>query len=253
MNIIQKPSPNQDSNRTMVDRVVIHWMAGTLAAADAVFSKPNGTSAHYGIEDNLVHQYVEESRVAYHAGNYSMNQRSVGIEHSAQPGRDASEATYKTSGELLAGICKRHHIPLDRAHIIKHSQVVATQCPGTIDLDKLISIAQSFTNSAPPMNNDRRPYWFDRLNTVTFKTPHEKVTDTQVEKFVADYPGQQKRSGEYDKLCRAAGLSGDTNKIPAETVLAVLREQYSDETAIRKDERQKTISEVKRLIDGINR
>lgn len=136
-------SPNFDTNRKPIDRVVIHWMAGTLAGTDAQFQKKTpGSSAHYGIEDRNIHQYVKEENVAYHAGNYAMNQRSIGIEHSAAPDRLASEETYQTSAELVADICKRYSIPLDRTHILKHSEIKPTQCPGTIDLDKIIQLAK---------------------------------------------------------------------------------------------------------------
>ena len=145
MTIIQKPSPNQDGNRKPITKVVIHWIVGNLASADAVFAKPGGVSAHYGVEDNTIHQYVAEDKVAYHAGVYSVNQESIGIEHSASPDRPASNATYATSGELIAQICKKYSIPLDREHIIKHSQIKATQCPGTMDIDRLITIAKSYT------------------------------------------------------------------------------------------------------------
>jgi|SRR3990167_3997723 len=138
-------SPNYDTNRKPIKKVVIHWIVGNLAAADAVFAKPNGVSAHYGIEDAEVHQYVLEEHVAYHAGVYSVNQESIGIEHSAAPERPASDQTYDVSGKLIAEICKRYNIPLDRTHIIKHSEVKATQCPGTIDLDRLIAIAKNNT------------------------------------------------------------------------------------------------------------
>ena len=142
-----KGSPNYDTNRKPIKKIVIHWIVGNLASADAVFAKTGGVSAHYGVEDTTVHQYVREENVAYHAGVYTVNQESIGIEHSAAPDRPASEATYKTSGELIADICKRYNIPLDRTHIIKHSQVKATQCPGTMDLDRLIEIAKSFSKT----------------------------------------------------------------------------------------------------------
>lgn len=137
-------SPNFDTSRKPIDRVVIHWFgAGNQAGADAQFQKPNGTSAHYSVEDSSIHQYVKEEHTAYHAGVYAMNQRSIGIEHSATPDRPATEATYQTAGKLLGEICRRYNIPFDRSHIIKHSEVPkATQCCGTIDIDKLITIAQ---------------------------------------------------------------------------------------------------------------
>jgi N-acetyl-anhydromuramyl-L-alanine amidase AmpD len=136
-------SPNYDKNRTKIDTIFIHWIVGTLSSADAQFQKTGGTSAHYGIEDDKIHQYVKEEHVAYHAGVYSWNQRSIGIEHSADPNRPASELTYQTSGRLIAEIASRHGIPLDREHIKGHKEVRATQCPGTMDIDRLISIAKN--------------------------------------------------------------------------------------------------------------
>lgn len=137
------PTTNYDTSRKPIKRIVIHWIVGNLAAADATFKKLGGqTSAHYGVENNNVHQYVDEAHTAYHAGVYAINQESIGIEHSAAPDRPASEATYQSSGKLIAEICKRYNIPLDRQHIQKHSEFKATQCCGTVDVDKLITIAK---------------------------------------------------------------------------------------------------------------
>lgn len=113
---------------------------------------------------------------------------------------------------------------------------------------------KSVTNSPTPPMTDKRPYWFDLINGVTFKTAWEKLTDSLVNQFVKDYPGQQKRSGEFDKVCRALGLSGDTNAMTASMLLAVAKEKYQgyDEQTVRKDERQKTISEVQRVVGKLN-
>jgi len=142
-------SPNYDDKRKPIDRIVIHWMVGTMAAADAQFQKPGGTSAHYGVEGKTIHQYVTEGNVAYHAGNYAMNQRSIGIEHSAAPDRPATDETYATSAALIADIAKRRGIPLDRQHVIRHSEVVPTQCCGTVDVDRLIREALIVLNPMP--------------------------------------------------------------------------------------------------------
>ena len=144
MNIIWKGSPNQDGNRKPIDRIVIHWFGmGTLQGAHNTFQKPGGTSAHYGISDDTIWQWVKEDRVAYHAGNYAMNQRSIGIEHDANPNKSLSEKSYQTSARLIKDICTRYNLPINRTTIIKHSEVPrATQCPGTIDLDKLINLAK---------------------------------------------------------------------------------------------------------------
>jgi N-acetyl-anhydromuramyl-L-alanine amidase AmpD len=143
MTITWKGSPNFDSNRTPIDRIVIHWFGvGTLEGANTMFQKAGGTSAHYGISDDRVWQWVKEEHVAYHAGNYAMNQRSIGIEHDANPEKPLSEASYQTSATLIREICNRYNIIPNRQTIIKHSEVKATQCPGTIDLDKLIALVK---------------------------------------------------------------------------------------------------------------
>jgi N-acetyl-anhydromuramyl-L-alanine amidase AmpD len=151
MNIIFKGSPNKDSNRKPIDRVVIHWFGqGTLASANTRFQNAeNKVSAHYGISGDTVYQWVKEEDVAYHCGNYAMNQRSIGIEHDATLDHNASNETYRTSAELIANICNHHNIPLDRDHIIGHKEVISTQCPGTLDIDRIIREAKAVGGSSP--------------------------------------------------------------------------------------------------------
>jgi len=149
MNEVWIGSPNYTAGRggKTIDRIVIHWMVGTLASTDAVFQNTNvGTSAHYGVENNNVHRYVDLGNTAYHAGNWSYNQRSIGIEHSAAPGRDATPATVETSAQLIARLCKQFGIPCNRDHIVKHSQIVATQCCGTIPIDQIVARANEIIN-----------------------------------------------------------------------------------------------------------
>lgn len=133
------PSPNYTPGRQgkAVKYVVIHWMVGTLSSTDAVFkNSATQTSAHYGIENTKVHQYVKEGNTAYHAGNWNANLQSIGIEHSAAPGRPATNATYNTSIKLIADICKRYKLNPDKA-IVPHKKFTATQCPGTMDLNRI--------------------------------------------------------------------------------------------------------------------
>jgi hypothetical protein len=145
MSIIWIGSPNYTQGRAgkSVDRIVIHWMVGTLAGTDIVFQNTTrGTSAHYGIEDSNIHQYVAKTDTAFHAGVLSMNQRSIGIEHSATPTRPATQMTVDVSAQLVADLCREYNIPCDRTHIIKHSEVpYATQCSGTIPIDEIVNKA----------------------------------------------------------------------------------------------------------------
>lgn len=140
---------NSDNNRVKIDRIVIHHNAGTNdenARRTWYTSTGIGTSAHYQVTPTKIWGCVGEESVAYHAGNYAMNQRSIGIEHLNSTGAPTwliAEETYKNSAKLIADICKRYNIPLDRRHIIGHREVSATACPGGINIDKLISMAKA--------------------------------------------------------------------------------------------------------------
>ncbi|MEU3185611.1 N-acetylmuramoyl-L-alanine amidase [Streptomyces sp. NPDC006923] len=113
-----------------VDRVVIHVVQGSYPVALKVFRDPShGAATHYVVrKDGHVAQMIRELDVAYHAGNRSYNERSVGIEHEGWVDRPESftDAMYRSSAQLTAGICARYGIPLDREHIIGHIEVPGT-------------------------------------------------------------------------------------------------------------------------------
>ena len=162
-----------------IDKVVLHWIVGKLSAADAVFNNPDRqVSAHYGIGHTEVHQYVKEEDTAYHAGNLTVNRQSIGIEHEGGPDLPISEDTHKTSIELITDICRRYNIPADRQHILKHSEIKATQCPGTLDIDRIVREVQkrlavpldSPTDTIPVPKKD-----FEQL--VDNSNEHDKVWD----------------------------------------------------------------------------
>ncbi|PJE95931.1 N-acetylmuramoyl-L-alanine amidase [Streptomyces carminius] len=114
-----------------VDRVVIHLIQGDYATAVKVFRDPAHRAAtHYVVRtsDGHVAQMVRELDVAYHAGNRAYNERSIGIEHEGRvenPG-SVTDATYRASAALTAGICDRYGFPRDREHIVGHVEVPGT-------------------------------------------------------------------------------------------------------------------------------
>jgi N-acetyl-anhydromuramyl-L-alanine amidase AmpD len=119
-----------------VTRIVLHWMATTLAGCDATFSGGGRqASAHYGLEGSKRHQYVLLGDTAWHAGDRTINHESIGIEHSAQPGRDASEETIQNSIDLCTELCRKYGLGADA--IDKHNDFYATQCPGTLPVDRI--------------------------------------------------------------------------------------------------------------------
>lgn len=211
---------NGDSNRANIDRIVIHHNAGTndeIARRTWYVSTGVGTSAHYQVTPNRIWGCVGENRVAYHAGSYPMNQRSIGIEHLNSTGAPSwliAEETYKNSAKLIADICKRRNIPCDSTHIIPHRSIVSTQCPGGIDLNKLISMANAILNGGSP-SNTKEP---------TSEKPYDNVaTAVQTQSALAQLEarrGQTVGSGEcyaipalYSSLLGGPGLGGGVTGI----------------------------------------
>lgn len=145
---------NWDTSRATVDRIIIHTMVGTVASADARFNNSTSkVSAHYGVgmDGKLVH-WVDEDNTAYHAGNYVVNQRSIGIEHEDKGNYNdpRPDTLYTASAKLVADICKFYNIPCDNTHILRHNQIVATGCPDALDTERIIKEAKAII-TPPPM------------------------------------------------------------------------------------------------------
>jgi N-acetyl-anhydromuramyl-L-alanine amidase AmpD len=137
---------NFDTSRKPIDRVIIHTMVGTWQAAAARFDNPTQkVSAHYGVKkDGGIIHWLEETFTAYHAGDYAMNQRSIGIEHEDEGDFNGvrPDTLYASSAKLVRDICLFYNIPIDRQHILKHSEVIATGCPDALDIDRIVREAQ---------------------------------------------------------------------------------------------------------------
>ncbi len=145
---------NYDQTRSPIDRIIIHTMVGTAQGAAARFDNPaSQVSAHYGVKlDGTLIHWLEETFTAYHAGNYVMNQRSIGIEHednwNGQPPEPTrTDQLYAMSARLVKDIATFYDIPLDRNHILKHNEVSdkPTGCPDALDIDRIIREAKGET------------------------------------------------------------------------------------------------------------
>ncbi|MCZ4096022.1 N-acetylmuramoyl-L-alanine amidase [Streptomyces sp. So13.3] len=132
-------SPASTSNYTASNRitsypvnlVVIHVTQETYADTIRVFQDPaHAASAHYVVKssDGSIGQCVREHDIAWHAGNWDYNTRSIGIEHEGWVDQPAyfTAAMYHSSAALTAAICDKYGIPKDRNHIIGHVQVPGT-------------------------------------------------------------------------------------------------------------------------------
>jgi hypothetical protein len=142
-------SPNFTAGRPGgISWIVLHTMVGTVAAADARFQNASQqASAHYGVGlDGSLVQWVDEADTAWHAGDYACNQASIGIEHEDGGNYNSPrpDALYTRSAQLVAGICARYGIPVQRgtypsvAGCIDHRTVYATGCPDSLDTDRIL-------------------------------------------------------------------------------------------------------------------
>ncbi|MEV7085778.1 N-acetylmuramoyl-L-alanine amidase [Streptomyces sp. NPDC093085] len=134
-----------------VDFVVIHVTQETFPDARDIFQNPaKKVSAHYMVAsaDGYIGQFVREKDVAWHAGNWDYNTRSIGIEHEGWVDRPEyfTDALYTASARLTAAVCDRYGIPKTRARIIGHSEVPnATHTdPGKYwDWDRYIALVKN--------------------------------------------------------------------------------------------------------------
>ena len=199
-----------------VDGIVIHDIEGS--AADAIKTFQNRTrfaSAHYVISyAGQVWQMVLEKDVAWHAGNWDYNTRTIGIEHEGfawTPGLYTT-AEYKASAQLAASICSRWGVPMDRSHVIGHSDVPDPFNPGLFggadhhtdpgpywNWTYYLSLAQTYANalpSPPHMMVDPSAVPDDHSASVTWRpahTCHAPITSYHVVlqpgNIVQDLPG----------------------------------------------------------------
>ncbi|WP_328919659.1 N-acetylmuramoyl-L-alanine amidase [Streptomyces sp. NBC_00208] len=119
---------NRPANDIRIDSIVIHDTESSYESAISSFQTPGGGSAHYVIRssDGAVTQMVPTKDLSFHAGNYSTNMHSIGIEHegyAASGGTWYTQVQYETSAELVVYLADRFDIPLDRQHIVGHDNV----------------------------------------------------------------------------------------------------------------------------------
>ncbi|NYI04782.1 N-acetylmuramoyl-L-alanine amidase [Allostreptomyces psammosilenae] len=130
-----------------ISHIVIHDTETSYDGTIRLVQDPAYVSWHYTLRsrDGHVAQHVPTEDVAWHAGNWYVNAKSIGLEHEgflAQGGAWYTEAMYRASARLVRYLAHTHDIPLDRAHIVGHDNV-----PGTTP------------STVAGMHEDPGPYW----------------------------------------------------------------------------------------------
>lgn len=176
-------------NGVKIDRIVIHHNASTnknVAMNTWVQGGPANTSAHYEVTPTEIIGCVGEQYAAWHCGGTggsdipkmaNPNQRSIGIENlnsTGAPKWEIDPRTMKNLAKLVADICKRYNIPLDRKHVLGHNEVTATACPGGINVDAVVHMAKNLPLGKPAkrtyMTWDPK-YIYTKKQVLAYKDP----------------------------------------------------------------------------------
>ncbi|MFJ4923873.1 N-acetylmuramoyl-L-alanine amidase [Streptomyces sp. NPDC088725] len=130
-----------------IDTIVLHATEETWDRALQLVQDPTYVSWNYTVRssDGHIAQHVAAKDVAWHAGNWYTNSKSLGVEQEgfmAAPDAWYTEAMYRTSARLVKYLAGKYDIPLDRQHILAHDNV-----PGTT------------TSTIAGMHADPGPFW----------------------------------------------------------------------------------------------
>ncbi|MEV8116706.1 peptidoglycan recognition family protein [Streptomyces xiamenensis] len=130
-----------------IDYIVIHDTEATWERTLSLVADPAYVSWHYSLRsaDGHIAQHVPTKDVGWHAGNWYVNAKSIGLEHEGfltDPDAWYTEAMYRTSARLVRHLARAYDIPLDRQHILGHDNL-----QGTV------------TANVPGMHTDPGPYW----------------------------------------------------------------------------------------------
>lgn len=135
-----------------IDRIVVHFTA-TLASArnNATYFARNegqGASAHYFVDDITpeIYQSVAEGDTAWHAGDWQMNCRAIGIEV-VSAGEDFSATEVEKLGWLVRKLMAKYGI--GASGVIRHYDVTGKLCPAPyVAASKWAALKAAITDGA---------------------------------------------------------------------------------------------------------
>jgi len=133
--------------------VVVHHNAGNLSIQGCWNVWQNReASAHYQVDINgRIGQLVHDANTAWHAGNWTANCNSIGIEHADSKSNPwtISDKTLDNGAHLVAAVCKYYKLgrPAWGKNVFPHNHFQATACPASIygkQKDKYMATAQKY-------------------------------------------------------------------------------------------------------------
>lgn len=162
------------ANRSIndIDTIVIHHWGVDGQNFDDVcrfFAGGPGTSAHYVVEAGKCAQLVEIKDIAWHAGDWGANSRSIGIE--CRP--EMSDSDFETLAHVIADIETYYHKSF---FIHGHKDFFNTACPGRYydrldDLIKRVNEIEAGIDTAPAplpreVVDEKRAAWEELMRKI---------------------------------------------------------------------------------------
>lgn len=156
-----------------IDQYVFHTTTTTWASTIATFQGgPRLVSATY-VVDELVDRVagcVREEDTPWSNGSWPSNERAITAEHVDNGHYDGERdpGLYVRAARLCADVATRRRIPLElhddpeRPGCLEHNAIVATHCPGTLDVPLIIGMARGAAGVFDPRNVQADRDWFDQ-------------------------------------------------------------------------------------------
>lgn len=139
-----------------VDHLVVHH-AATSSLSQVLGMMSSGSrqvSSNYVVKDSEIVGVVPEELRSWSLSSSLWDGRSITVETCNSVTGDASgwpisEASYQSLARLIADCATRYGFPINRDRVIGHREVYSRHgasypsvCPGGIDLDRLVRMAQ---------------------------------------------------------------------------------------------------------------
>lgn len=156
MEFVQSPNYDKGRNGQKVEGVVIHTTAGGFSGSRSWLLNPvSKVSAHHLIgRDGYNVQLVKDEDTAWHAGNLSVNRKTLGYElvDDGNPFGPRTVDQYEAVAIQLAKDSTKYGFPLTRQCIVGHREVNPKKpnCPGNTDIDHIINRAKEIQSGVTP-------------------------------------------------------------------------------------------------------
>ena len=115
-------------------KIVFHNTANTAPAVNEIkwlnsSNNTSSTSFHYAVDDLGVYQAIPTTKAAYHAGNLSINNSSIGIEIAKSMSTNIEEKNQGIINTTLLIALLMNYYDIELSDVITHYDASGKHCP----------------------------------------------------------------------------------------------------------------------------